>query len=92
MHETGIVRDLVRRLEGVASDAGAEAVSGVEVWLGALSQFTPHHFREHFEDEAKGTIAEGARLDIVTSDDAADPNALHVMIRNVSLEVPEAES
>lgn len=92
MHETGIVRDLVRRLEGVASDAGAEAVSGVEVWLGALSQFTPHHFREHFEDEAKGTIAEGARLDIVTSDDAADPNALHVMIRNVSLEVPETES
>ena len=91
MHETGIVRDLVRRLEGVASDAGAEAVSGVEVWLGALSQFTPHHFREHFEDEAKGTIAEGASLDIVTSDDAADPNALHVMIRNVSLEVPETE-
>ena len=89
MHETGIVRDLVRRLESVASDAGAEAVSGVEVWLGALSQFTPHHFREHFEDEAKGTIAEGARLDIVTSNDAADPNALHVMIRNVSLEVPE---
>jgi hydrogenase nickel incorporation protein HypA/HybF len=92
MHETGIVRDLVRRLEVVASDAGAEAVSGVEVWLGALSQFTPHHFREHFEDEAKGTIAEGARLEILTSDDAADPNALDVMIRNVSLEVPETES
>lgn len=91
MHETGIVRDLVRRLESIASGADAQAVSGVEVWLGALSQFTPHHFREHFRDEAKGTIAEGARLDIVTSDDFSDPDALHVMIRNVDLEVPEAE-
>lgn len=91
MHETGIVRDLVRRLEKVASDAGAEAVSGVEVWLGALSQFTPHHFREHFDDEAKGTIAEKAKLEIITSDDPGDPNALHVMICSVDLEVPETE-
>ena len=28
MHETGIVRDLVRRLEAAAQDAGAERVSG----------------------------------------------------------------
>lgn len=87
MHETGIVRDFVRQLEQVASDSGAEAVSGVEVWLGALSQFTPHHFREHFEDESKGTIAEGAKLDIHASEDAADPNALYVMIRSVDLEI-----
>lgn len=92
MHETGIVRDLVRRLESVAKDAGAESVSGVQVWLGALSQFSPEHFREHYVDEAKGTIAEGAKLDILTSDDATDPNALHVMIRSVDLEVPETES
>jgi hydrogenase nickel incorporation protein HypA/HybF len=92
MHETGIVRDLVRQLENVARDAGAVAVSGVEVWLGALSQFTPHHFREHFDDEAKGTIAEGARLDILTSDDPEDSNALHVMIRSIDLEVPQTES
>jgi len=91
MHETGIVRDLVQKLEGVARDAGATSVSGLQVWLGALSQFTPYHFREHFQDEAKGTIADGASLDILTSDDAADPNALHVMIRGVDLEVPETE-
>ena len=92
MHETGIVRDIVRQLEMVASDAGAEAVSGVEIWLGALSQFTPHHFREHFDDEARGTIAEGAHLELLTSEDAADPNALNVMIRSVDLEIPASES
>ncbi len=91
MHETGIVRDLVRHLETVARDAGAEAISGVQVWLGALSQFSPEHFREHFDDEARGTIAEGAALDILTSDDPGDPDALHVMIRSVDLEVSETE-
>ena len=92
MHETGIVRDLVRRLESAARDAGAESISGVDVWLGALSQFTPHHFREHFDDEARGTIAEGARLDIEMSDDAGNPDAFHVMIRGIELEVPEKEN
>ena len=91
MHETGIVRDLVRRLETVARDSGAESVSGVQVWLGALSQFSADHFREHFDDEARGTIAEGAALDILTSDDPGDPDALHVMIRSIDLEVPETE-
>ncbi len=33
MHETGIVRDLVRRIEQAAGEAGAERVAGVTVWL-----------------------------------------------------------
>ena len=64
MHETGIVRDMVRRLEAVARDAGATRVAGVAVRLGALSQFSPEHFREHFDEEARGTVAEGAALSI----------------------------
>ncbi|MEJ2409188.1 MAG: hydrogenase/urease maturation nickel metallochaperone HypA [Novosphingobium sp.] len=91
MHETGIVRDLVRHLEAVARDAGADSISGVQVWLGALSQFSPKHFREHFDDEACGSIAERAVLDIITSDDPGDPDALNVMICSVDLEVPETE-
>lgn len=66
-------------------------MSGVEIWLGALSQFSPHHFREHYDDEARGTIAQDARLDITASDDAADPDAMHVLIRSVDLEVPAKE-
>jgi len=89
MHETGIVRDLVRRLENLARDAGATSVSRVDIWLGALSQFSPHHFREHFDDEARGTLAEGAALDIDMSDDPADANALHVMLRGAEFQVPD---
>lgn len=89
MHETGIVRDLVQRLLQAAADAGARRVSGVSVWLGALSQFSPQHFREHYDDEARGTVAEGAELRITSSDDVTDPNAQHVVLQSVDLDVDE---
>ena len=89
MHETGIVRDLVARLQQAARDASAERVRGVCVWLGALSQFSPQHFREHFDDEARGTLAEGAELRIVASDDVTDSNALYVMLQSIELDVSE---
>lgn len=90
MHETGIVRDLVRRVDQAAKRAGALRVTGITVWLGALSQFSAPHFREHFNEDAKGTLAEHAKLTIETSSDATDPNALHVMLRDIELEVEES--
>ncbi len=92
MHETGIVRDLVRHLEMAALDAGAERVVSATVWLGALSQFSAEHFREHFYLEAKDGVAEGATVTIEQSDDAGDPHAQDIMIKSIELEVSEAES
>ncbi len=92
MHETGIVRNLVRRLETVAQEAGAERVSGVVVWLGALSQFSPEHFREHFDEEARGTLAERAALRIELSEDVEHPHAQNVMMQSVDLDVPDVPS
>jgi hydrogenase nickel incorporation protein HypA/HybF len=89
MHETGIVRDLVRRLEAAARDAGATRVVGVDVRLGALSQFSPEHFREHFDQEIRGTLAHGAALRIRASEDAQDPYAQDVMMESIDLEVPD---
>ena len=91
MHETGIVRDLVRHLEHVARDSDATSIKKVQVSLGALSQFSPAHFREHFEEEAQGTMAQGATLDIVEEQDPMDPDALHVLIRSVDLDVPDGD-
>ena len=90
MHETGVVRNLVRKITVAAGDAGAQRISGVEVWLGALSQFSPEHFREHFEEEAVGTLAEGAALSITASTDSMDPDAQHVVVRGLDLEIPES--
>jgi hydrogenase nickel incorporation protein HypA/HybF len=92
MRETRIVRDLVRRLERVARDGSAERVSGVVVWLGALSQFSPAHFREHFDDEARGTIVEGAALKIEMSQDIGHPSAQDVMMQSVDLDIPDGSA
>ena len=45
---------------GVAAEEGGSHVTRIRVRLGALSHFTPEHFREHFDDAAAGTLAEGA--------------------------------
>lgn len=90
MHETGIVRDLVRRLEQAARDAGSKHVSGAVVWLGALTNFSPEHFREHFDREARGTLVQGAALKIERSRDVGHPHAQDVIMRSVDLDVPDA--
>ena len=91
MHETGIVRDLVAKVTEAGREAGAVRVARVDIWLGALSQFAPEHFREHFDEEVRGTIAQGTALGIETSIDIDDPNAQSVMIRSLELEVPEKQ-
>ena len=91
MHETGVVRALVRRLEDAAREAGAQRVSGVTVWLGALSQLSPQHLREHFAEEVRGTRAENADLQIESSEEVGHPHAQDVVVRSVALEVSDAE-
>lgn len=87
MHETGIVKDLVHRVEKAATQACARRVSGVHVWIGALSQFSAEHFRSHFEDESRGTLAQGALLQIEVSTDERHPSALQVVVKSVDLEI-----
>ena len=49
-------------LQSLALAEGGRRVTRIRVRLGALSHFTPEHFREHFEDAARGTLAEGAEV------------------------------
>ena len=87
MHETGLVRALIRQIDQVAAAHGATRVSGVAVWLGALSHLSAAHFREHFEAEARGSTAEGAKLTITESADSADPDAQHLRLESVDMEL-----
>ena len=57
--------------------------------LGALSHFTPEHFREHFVDASRGTIAEGATVDAVVDVDVAADRARDVVIESVEVELAE---
>ena len=89
MHEHALMKDVMRKLEEVAMRGGVTRVTRVSVRLGALSHFTPEHFREHFVDSSRGTIADGAEVDAVLDDDIADARARGVVIESVEVEVPE---
>lgn len=86
MHERALILNLLRQVDILARAEGARRVTRVNVWLGALSQMSPEHFREHFVHEAAGSIAEGAELECASSEDVADPNATRVLIESVEVE------
>ncbi len=91
MHERALMADLMREIEAVARADGAGRVTRVAVRLGALSHFTPEHFREHFVDASRGTLAEGATVDAVLAESLDDPRANGVVLESVEVEAPEPE-
>lgn len=86
MHEASLMKNLMRRLDEIASTENAKRITGVSVWLGALSHMSASHFSEHFEESSAGTIAEGAKLDVTVSDDPKDPNAQEILVRSVTVD------
>jgi hydrogenase nickel incorporation protein HypA/HybF len=87
MHEHALMNDLMRRIEAEAAASGGRRVTRIRVILGALSHFTPEHFREHFEDASRGTMAEGAAVDTEVRTDPTEPDALDVVLESIDIEV-----
>ena len=86
MHEFSLINDLMRKIESIARDQGAGRVVSLKVKLGSLSHISAEHFREHFEAAARGTIAEGGRLEIETLTDESDPHAQDILLDSLELE------
>ena len=86
MHEKALLDDLMGKILAVADAEGGARVTRIAVWLGALSHFTPEHFREHFDDAARGTLAEGAVVETTLDDDLGDPRAQGVVLESVVVE------
>jgi hydrogenase nickel incorporation protein HypA/HybF len=86
MHETALVRDVVRRIADLAHATGAHRVRSAKVWLGALSHLSAEHFREHYALEAQGSIAAEAILTIEASRDLHHPHAQQVRLESVDLD------
>ena len=86
MHEKSLIDNLVKKIEALAAAHGADRITGVKVRLGALSHISAEHFREHFEHETGGTIAEGASLEVEVSEDLNDPHAQDILLVSVDVE------
>lgn len=71
MHEMALTESIVQAIEESAGRHGYSAVTGVWVEVGALSGVEAEALRFCFDAVARGTIAEGARFEIVATEGAA---------------------
>jgi hydrogenase nickel incorporation protein HypA/HybF len=62
MHESGVIEELLGKVESAAKANAAKKVVTVEVSLGPLAGIEAEHLRQHFVIAAVGTLAEGAEL------------------------------
>ncbi len=86
MHESSLTSGLLRKIETLAAVRGGAAPLKVHVVLGALSNISAGHFREHFVQAARGTICERADLAIREDDDIQAAHALDVMLESVEFD------
>ena len=90
MHEKALMDDLMRTIESQARAEGALRVTRIRVRLGALSHFTPGHFREHFADASRGTLAEGADVETELRTDPTEAEAQGVVLESIDVELGKA--
>ena len=66
MHESGLVEQLIETMQQVARANGGGAIRRAQLGIGELAGFTRQHFEEHFRAASAGTLADGAKLDLMT--------------------------
>lgn len=86
MHEFSLMKSLMTQIEMTALQNNARRVVSLTVRLGALSNMSPEHFREHFDEVAIGTIAEHAKLNFAVENNVADPHAQDILLESIEVE------
>lgn len=86
MHEQSLLRGLMRQIDRVVRRENAIRVAEVRLRLGALAHISADHLREHFEQAARGTVAEGARLVIDAGRDVSEDGAQDVRLESLVVE------
>ncbi|MGE5279788.1 MAG: hydrogenase maturation nickel metallochaperone HypA [Deltaproteobacteria bacterium] len=64
MHETHLIEPIIKGIAEHAAREGGKSVSRVRLKLGLLLGVNEESFRETFKVLAKGTLLEGARLEL----------------------------
>jgi len=71
MHEMALAQSMLEIVEQTARDDGADRVTVVRIEIGALSHVEPEALRFCFDALTRGSLADGARLDIESTAGAA---------------------
>ncbi len=83
MHEQALLRDLVRKVDEVATAEGLRQVTRIRLWAGALSHVSASAIGPMWADVARGTRADGAELVVEDSQDLDDPRAGEIVLTAV---------
>lgn len=86
MHEHSLTSGLIHTIESLAREHHSPRVISVTIALGALSNISEGHFREHFVAAARDTIARDALLTIRQESDIGSLNAQQIMLESVEFE------
>lgn len=86
MHEFSLMNSLMNQIMLTAAQNNAQRVVSLKIKLGALSQMSPDHFREHFDEVAKGTLAENAKLIFELDEDHMSPTAQDIILESIDVE------
>jgi Zn finger protein HypA/HybF involved in hydrogenase expression len=89
MHESGLISDLLQKVDTLAAAQQAQRIVAVQLQLGQFTAIQPEHLRDHFAWAAAGTRAAGARLDITQHGDPADPRAYALTLTGIEIEAPD---
>lgn len=86
MHESGLIEDLISKVESVVRENAGRKVVAIEVSIGPLAAIEPEHLREHFKIASLGTVAEGAELRVRVSSDLSGQDPAGVLLESVEIE------
>lgn len=64
MHENSLAKQILAAVVRRATMEGLPRITRVRGWLADYEALEPKVLQEHFEAEAKGTVAEGAHLEM----------------------------
>lgn len=85
MHEHSLMNDLFKKINEIALKENVKHVAKVHVQLGALSHISPDHFKEHFDEMCKGTVAENAQVIITEDGDIHSSSAQDITLISVDV-------
>lgn len=80
----------MKALEAAARSQGASRVVAARVRLGPLAHCSADHLRAHFHEAARGTAAEGCRLEVLEPGDLEEwgrQDASGAVVEEVEVEV-----
>ncbi len=86
MHEASLAADLVCRIKEIAYAQGAHRVLSVRVQVDDMAFLSRDHLMDHFVLACRGTVAEGARLEVKATDENGFTGGMGLLLESLEVE------